>query len=244
MKSHVLMLPQTILQDFSRFLQMKFTFYVTGLIHAFFNCSNYTFHEYSIVGRSWETSRLLCQNSLEGDLVAIEEEEERSFVKNIIKNLTTIKYFIGLKKDNGKWKWVSNQATVNSSRGKSPWAPGEPSRTPDGKDNCVTIFAKYRNYLGRFDDLSCRSRQKYTGHICERAVSCTKHERGRSSVVEQSSLKTENTHSLCFLLLLSINYQIYGINGAEHHVRGRPNPHPFFCYQTNQNYLRRNAIKF
>ena len=106
MKSHVLMLPQTILQDFSRFLQMKFTFYVTGLIHAFLNCSNYTFHEYSIVGRSWETSRLLCQNSLEGDLVSIEEEEERSFVKIIIKNLTAIKYFIGLKKDNRNWKWL------------------------------------------------------------------------------------------------------------------------------------------
>ncbi|XP_015760616.1 PREDICTED: uncharacterized protein LOC107339810 isoform X8 [Acropora digitifera] len=112
----------------------------SGLIHAFFNCSNYTFHENATEGWSWETSRMLCQNSSEGDLVSIEEEEERIFVKNIIKNLTTIKYFIGLKKDDGKWKWLSNQTTVNSSQGTSPWAPGQPSATPDRKDNCATIY--------------------------------------------------------------------------------------------------------
>ena len=89
---------QTILQEFSRFLQIKFTFYVTGLIHhASFNCSYYTFHENSTESRSWETSRLLCQKSSEGDLVSIEEEEEWNFVKDIIKKLPVIKYFIGLR---------------------------------------------------------------------------------------------------------------------------------------------------
>ena len=104
MKLHDLMLCQTFSQQFPRFLQIEFTFYFTGLIRASFNCSNYTFHENSTEGRSWERSRLLCQNSAEGGFVSIEEEEERNFVKNIIKNLTTIEYFIGLKKDNGKWK--------------------------------------------------------------------------------------------------------------------------------------------
>ena len=122
--------------------------------------------------------------------MSIEEEEERNFVKNIIKNLTTIVYFIGLKKDNGKWKWLSNQTTVKSSQGTSPWAPGEPSGTPDRNDNCATMYGKYRSYyLGRFDDRSCSRRLRYSGHICERAVSCTKHERGRSLCVEESVLK-------------------------------------------------------
>ena len=186
----------------ARFLQIKLTFYATGLIHAFFNCSNYTFHENSKEGRSWETSRLLCQNSSEGDLVSIEEEEERNFVKNIIKKLTAIEYFIGLKKENGKWKWLSNQATVDSSQGKSPWAPGQPSGTsnPYRKTRCATIFGKYRSYLGRFDDTTCRRRLKNTGHICERALSCTKHERGRSLCVEKS---VESTNLLC-----SISYGV------------------------------------
>ena len=232
MKLHDLMPCETILQEFSRFFHTEFIFYITGLIHAFFHCSNYTFHENSTEGRNWETSRLLCQNSSEGDLVSIEEEEERNFVKNIIKNLTIIKYFIGLKKENGKWKWLSNQTTVNSSQGKSPWTPGEPSKTDkqDQKFNCATIYGKYSNYLGRFDDLSCRRAEEGAGHICERTVSCSKNERGRSLFVEESVLKDQKQ-------AFPVCYQIYGINSVEYHERGRTNPQLFLSYHTNQNYL-------
>ena len=191
MKLRDLMLCQAILQEFSRLLEIKFIFYVTGVIYAFFNCSNYTFHENSTEGRSWETSRLSCQNSSEGDLVSIEEEEERNFVKDITKNLTATKYFIGLKKDNGEWKWLSNGRAVNSSQGKSLWAPGQPSGTLNRKDNCATIYGKYRSYLGRFDDISCSRSEKVAGHICERAVSCTKDEIGRSLFVEEFFLKDQ-----------------------------------------------------
>ena len=83
---------------FSRFLQIQFTFYFTGTTHSPFNCSNYTFHENSTEGRDWERSRELCQKSSEGDLVSIEEEEERIFLKEFIMNLKVIKYYIGLKK--------------------------------------------------------------------------------------------------------------------------------------------------
>ena len=112
-------------------------------------------------------------------------------MKNIMKKLPGTEYFIGLKKDNGKWKWLSNQATVDSSRGKSPWAPGEPTGTPYQKFNCATIYGKFMSYLGRFSDLSCSHHMRYTGHICERAVSCTKHERGRSLYVEESVSKVQ-----------------------------------------------------
>ena len=125
--------------------------------------------------------------------MSIEEEEEWNFVKNIIKKLTAKKFFIGLKKDNGKWKCLSNQATVDASKGNSPWAPSQSSGTSiqDRKVNCATIFGKYRGYLGRFDDMSCRRRDKDAGHICERAVSCTKHDRGRSFCIEESVLKDQ-----------------------------------------------------
>ena len=194
------MLCQTILQEFSQFLQMKFIFYVTGLIYASFNCSNYTFHENSTAAQSWKTSRLLCQRSSEGDLMSIEGEDERNFVKNIIKKLPVIKYFIGLKKENGKWKWLSNQTAVDSSRRKFPWAKGQPSQ-PNQKVNCALIYGKYRSDFGRFDDSECSHRMKNAGHICEKAVSCTKHERGRSLFVEESVLMTKNTHSMCFIFV-------------------------------------------
>ena len=182
---HDLMLPQTILQDFSRFLQMKFKFYVTGIIHAFFNCSNYTFHEHSAEARSWEKSRLFCQKSLEGDLVSIEEKEERNFVKSIIEKLSVIKYFIGLKKENGNWKWLSNRTTVDSPKEKTPWAVGQPSQ-PNQTVNCALIYGKYDGYLGQFDDDECCREVRDAGRICEKAVSCTKHERGRSLFVKES----------------------------------------------------------
>ena len=127
--------------------------------------------------------------------MSIEQEKERNFVKNIIKNLPATEYFIGLKKDNGKWKWLSNHTVVKSSQGKSPWAPGQPSGASklDREYNCATIYGKYRSYLGRFDDLSCRRRRNNTGHICEKAVSCTKHayERGRGLCAEKSLLKDQ-----------------------------------------------------
>ena len=49
----------------------------------------------------------------------------------------------------------------------------------DLKKNAV-IYGNYMSYLGKFDDLPCNHRDKYAGYICERAVSCTKDEKGRS----------------------------------------------------------------
>ena len=227
------MLCKTILQEFSRFLQLKFIFYVTGLVYASFNCSNYTFHENSTEARSWETSRLLCQSSSEGDLVSIEEEEERNFVKNIIKKLPVIKYFIGLKKENGKWKWLSNQTTVDSSQGKSPWAEGQPSK-PEEEVYCAAIYGKYRSYLGRFDDDECSRRMNDAGHICERAVSCTKLERGRSLFVEESVLMTKNRHSICFIFVNQLLI-VWSITKEEERI-------PFYLSSTKQTKITRDEV--
>ena len=111
--------------------------------------------------------------------MSIEEENERIFVKTIIKNLKAVKYFIGLKKEqlSGKWKWLTNGKPVDASRGSHPWAPGEPSGRSHQK--CAIIYGNYGRYLGQFDDLSCRERGKDAGYICEGAVSRTKDEEGR-----------------------------------------------------------------
>ena len=107
--------------------------------------------------------------------------------------------FHWLKKDNGKWKWLSNQTTVDSSKGKSPWAPGQPSRTSKKeKANCAIIYGKYGSYLGRFDDDQCREGRKSAGYICEKTVSCTKHEKGRSLFVEESVLEDQEQASSVF----------------------------------------------
>ena len=112
--------------------------------------------------------------------MSIEEENERNFVESIIKNLTAAKYFIGLKKEqlSGNWKWLTSGKPVDASRGSPPWAPGEPSGGSDEK--CTTIYGIYLDNLGRLDDLPCSKNEKDTGYICERAVSCTQDEKGRT----------------------------------------------------------------
>ena len=165
-------------------MKIESTFHFKGLTYDVFGCSNYTFHENSIEGRTWEQSKCLCQKSSEGDLVSIEEENERIFVRNIIKNLTATKYFIGLERDQHTrkcvWKWLSNEALCDESKwqGNYPWAPGEPSANLNEK--CATIYGNYQQKLGLFDDLPCGLLQTNAGYICERAVSCTKDEKGRS----------------------------------------------------------------
>ena len=109
--------------------------------------------------------------------MSIEEENERIFLKEIIKNLKTVKYYIGLKKNQGEWRWLRNGNSVNVSKGQPPWSPHEPSGIP-GQD-CSTIYGNYfETHLGLFDDLSCSHRAKDAGYICERAAPCTKEEKG------------------------------------------------------------------
>ena len=83
-----------MIQAFSQFLQ---TFHFTGLLfyRSSFNYSDYTdFMRGQLTkGQNWKQSRRLCQNSSEGDLESIEEENEQIFVESIIKNLTAVKYF-------------------------------------------------------------------------------------------------------------------------------------------------------
>ena len=73
----------------------KFTFHFTGLLRNTFNYSDYTdFMRGQLTkGQNWKQSRRLCQNSSEGDLESIEEENEQILVESIIKNLTAVKYF-------------------------------------------------------------------------------------------------------------------------------------------------------
>ena len=109
--------------------------------------------------------------------MSIEEEKERIFLKEIIKDLIPIKYFIGLQKDQGEWRWLSNRNSVPASIRKLPWSPGEPNGVSG--TNCATIYGSYKRHLeGLFDDLSCSKRQEDAGYICERAVSCTKEGKG------------------------------------------------------------------
>jgi len=68
-------------------------------------CSSYTFNVIS-PRVNWEKSRKLCQETTRGDLVSMESDEEWTFLKNTILNLTkAYEYFIGLKTDIQSREW-------------------------------------------------------------------------------------------------------------------------------------------
>ena len=110
----------------------------------------------------------LCNKS-DSSLVSIEKYTEWQFLENILQKRNVPKYFIGLKKMKGTWRWISNGKCVNETgKGEFPWASSEPKN--DGK--CATMYKNYRRNYGRFDDLACPDKQKDAGYICERATAC------------------------------------------------------------------------
>ena len=88
-------------------------------------------------------------------------------MKNTIQRMETPEYYIGLKKESnsGEWRWLSDNSKVNATRGKFPWAIGEPS----GDGNCVVMYRNYRRYYGLFNDLRCTTKTPL-GYICESPV--------------------------------------------------------------------------
>lgn len=83
-------------------------------------------------------------------------------------------YYIGLKKDikSGDWKWISDNSKVNATRGRFPWAGGEPS----GDGNCTVMYRNYNQAYGLFNDLSCGEQLMHIGYICESYTESTDQE--------------------------------------------------------------------
>ena len=128
--------------------------------------SSYTFHKTPSQERNWDESRQLCKDA-GSDLVSIENKKEWSFLKNTTQRMETAEYYIGLKKESnsGEWRWLSDNSKVNATRGKFPWAKGEPS----GDGNCVVMYKDYGKNYGLFNDVSC-TEEKCRGYICESPV--------------------------------------------------------------------------
>ncbi|KAL9973657.1 hypothetical protein ACROYT_G020139 [Oculina patagonica] len=104
--------------------------------HFVFDGSNYTFHVTSPWWLNWEESRRACKNT-GSDLVSIESLKEWRFLNNTIQTMETTEYFIGLRKDSesGEWRWISDNSTVNASKGTFPWA----KREPTGDGDCALM---------------------------------------------------------------------------------------------------------
>ena len=125
---------------------------------------SYIFHVAS-AKISWEDSKTLCENN-GSKLVSMENvSAELNFLKYTAQ---AMEYYIGLRKDHGEWRWISNNSTVEATEreGKFPWA----WRQPQGDGNCVKMYFDRTNNLV-YDDIHCSRRYwPVVGYICERQL--------------------------------------------------------------------------
>ena len=130
-----------------------------------FNCCSYTFHNKSWI--TWEESNKMCEQS-GSKLVSMEHlRAELTFLKNYLETLETktTEYYIGLRKDDQKWIWISDNSTLNKTeKGKFPWAPGQPNK--DG--SCSKMWLDEGTYV--YDDIVCNQKNYNMGYICERSL--------------------------------------------------------------------------
>ena len=86
-------------------------------------------------------------------------------MRDTIQRMKTIEYYIGLKKDSnsGEWKWISDNSKVSATRGKFPWAMGE----PNGDGKCAVMYKDYLQDYGLFNDFPCYAQDIHRGYILE-----------------------------------------------------------------------------
>ena len=122
-----------------------------------YGCSRYTFYAESQKSVDFDKSRAAC-NDHGSDLVSIESNEEWNFLKETVNKFPQngTEYYIGLTKDkHGKWRWISNNSTVNETY----WATNEPQNK--NKERCAVLYRDYNKNYGLFDDLPCTEQRVY-----------------------------------------------------------------------------------
>lgn len=98
------------------------------------------------------------------NLVAIQTKEEIEYLNaSLDKNANY--YWIGLRKNNGQWKWVGTNKPLNDSA--ANWAAGEPNGRRHNED-CVEIYIKRSTDSGKWNDERCDRKKAalcYTGIV-------------------------------------------------------------------------------
>ncbi len=130
-------------------------FFCVGSEDLCFENSCYLFKE---SGKTWAENQNVCKGK-GGDLVSMETESEWQFIKNEIQKICVghnNEWYIGLKKEQNVWRWVSGRPLTISK-----WQQTEPSGDGD-----VAIMAKDypRNKYGLFNDLPNTNERAF---ICE-----------------------------------------------------------------------------
>ncbi|XP_077327637.1 asialoglycoprotein receptor 1-like isoform X2 [Lithobates pipiens] len=115
--------------------------------------------------RSWMDAKKSCEDN-KAHLVVIDSQEEMDFLRRISRSSTS---WIGLKKENGSWKWVDGTPLK-----KTPtfWAPGQPDnfaiQYDEDDDEVEAEDCAHLVDADSWHDIRCSQSFAY---ICEKIIS-------------------------------------------------------------------------
>ncbi|ROT63825.1 hypothetical protein C7M84_018271 [Penaeus vannamei] len=105
---------------------------------------------FGLESKTWDESRSWCQANLGSDLASITNEDENTYINNVLSS-QYLNGWIGLHDDNAgaDWHWMdgANYDYTN-------WMDGEPNNQ-DGVEHCGEIRASDYYYSGKWNDMPC-----------------------------------------------------------------------------------------
>ncbi|XP_041661948.1 L-selectin-like [Cheilinus undulatus] len=128
-------------------------------------------YNYSVsTNRGWLQARQWCQQHFT-DMVSIRSKEENDYLNNMLPFHSKY-YWIGIRKEGGKWIWAQSNKTIPQEA--QNWAHNEPDNTL--AQDCVEMYIKRVVDSGKWNNENCRKKK---GTVCYTASckhdSCSEH---------------------------------------------------------------------
>ncbi|XP_056621115.1 L-selectin-like isoform X2 [Triplophysa dalaica] len=131
---------------------------------------------YSNTTMNWTYSRKWCKQNYT-DIVMIHNENVTRFLEKLLPRRSSPYYWIGLKKNNGNWTWVSHRKIAEY----QPWAANEPNNIKSN-ENCVEMYITESNNNGKWNDEGC---EKNKLPVCHKAQCSNNPCTDRGDCIEQ-----------------------------------------------------------
>jgi len=145
-----------------------------------FNPSNGHYYQRVEIKKTWEDSKIYCQN-LGGHLATITSEEENEFVFNeLVKNSKTSCWLGGNDiQQEGTWEWITGENWVYSN-----WQAGEPNNGLGRGQHNLHMY----NRSGTWDDAGPPYHNEFLFFICEWGTDnyyCNNYDSDKDGVIDQ-----------------------------------------------------------
>ncbi|XP_075688378.1 E-selectin-like [Rhinoderma darwinii] len=115
----------------------------------------WTYHS-SLSKMSYDDAQTYCRHKYT-DMVAIQNQEENKYLNENLP-FNSAYYWIGIRKNNGKWTWVGTNKVLTEEA--ENWAENEPNNKSEKKnEDCVEMYVKRTIDAGKWNDEPCSKKK-------------------------------------------------------------------------------------